>query len=176
MKALVFIFLLMTTSLFSQDWFKSQVGTGPGNCGPACVAMSIEYSTGEIVSVEDIRNEIGYTRKNGATDFEELTAVLDSHNIEYNLLDSYKLAFNLNRIYILLVDTIYITTKPYNYNGRHYIILNGIDGFYYKVQDPLTKNEVKYKIMDIRRALKGYPIIEVIGENRTHTQGRAFVF
>ena len=63
-------------------WFKSQIDTGSGNCGPACAAMIIQRD-GTDITVEAARDIIGYKIEDGATSISELTYILQQYHIGY---------------------------------------------------------------------------------------------
>jgi len=162
MRIIAFIFLLMTTLLYSQIIHKTQLGTGPGNCGPTCVAMAIEYSTGEKVTVEAVRQAMGgYVRSDGSTSIEDLIEVLGKYGIEFNLLYEHQLQLD-EAVYIMLVDTTFLTERKYSYAGGHYILISKSYVFHYVVQDPLLEDETIYRVDRVRAALKAFPIIEIM--------------
>lgn len=151
------LLLFLTINLYSLDWYKSQEGTGIGNCGPACVSMAVLWSTGWDIPVSYIRNYIiGYTNWDGSTDIYQLYYAISQYTIcaLFEINDLKNLTFNEN-IYIILIDTKYISNKLYDYEGGHYIILYEKIGNYFLVNDPLKNSKnVAYKINEIKEALK----------------------
>lgn len=140
--------MFVTPMLHSQEWAKTQLGTGIGNCGPTCAAMIVE-SQGIPITVEEARSVIGYSRENGATSMMELSLILDRYNIDYAYLNDIELYEN--GFMIVLVNMEHITSKPHNYDGGHYLVIYGIEGFYYKVIDPLSKDPQLYMIEDVNK-------------------------
>jgi hypothetical protein len=122
----IILFFLLTSSLFSysQEWHKYQIGTGIGNCGPAAVAMSIQWATGLDVSVQSVRSEIGYTHPLGSTTFEELLNVLKlykltAYMVDFSSIQQMKNLITNNSILIVVVDL----NLLYGEEGGHYIVL-----------------------------------------------------
>lgn len=183
MKRLV-LALILLLSVFSisatdtegeTEWYRTQVGSGVGNCGPACTAMAINWSTVYEVTVERVREFIGYTRPSGATDFMELTSAMRYWEVPYDIeivltLQGLKdLVDRDNLIAIVLIDTEGITYNPseifgrnYDYNGGHYIVLNEVVSSYFIVQDPMPYGaDRRYHVDEVWNAMKDQRIILV---------------
>jgi hypothetical protein len=160
-KFLILFLLLASCSFSDPAWYRSQIGTGVGNCGPATVAMATSWATNTSVSVSRARNYIGYTNKNGATSFDELVRCLKKFNVVvYYLrpqdfsLNNIKYYLSKNGLIIILIETIFIENRTYGYKGGHYIILSGIDKGNFIVQDPLAgKPDSFYNINQVWKAL-----------------------
>jgi hypothetical protein len=157
------------------EWYRTQVGSGIGNCGPACVSMSIEWSTEFHISVEEVRDFIGYTRPTGGTDFMELSSAMRNWDVPYDIeivssLTGLKdLVDRDDLIIIVLINTAGITYSPtdifgrnYKYNGGHYIVLNKVISNYFVVQDPMPYgSDRRYHVDEVWNAMKDRRIIIV---------------
>lgn len=151
-KFLCILFLVLSITVYSQDWSKIQLGTGTGNCGPATVAMIIERS-GKQITVQQARSVIGYKQPSGATSFNELKTILNRYNIQFSNieLESYS-----HGVMIILLDMSKISSKKYSFFvGRHYIVIFGKIGNYYRVYDPLIKGEQRYLIEEVIKSKTG---------------------
>ncbi len=63
------------------DWYKTQYGTGAANCGPALVAMALLWARDVDMTVQAVRDEIGWPYDDGATSFDDLRASLRRHKV-----------------------------------------------------------------------------------------------
>jgi len=158
---LIFIsFNISTNSLNTHDnttWYKSQIDTGIGNCGPACAAMLIQRS-GVDITVEMARKLIGYKASDGATNTFELMYILQQYRIKYRLLKNLDQYFGYG-VVLVVINTKYISNRGYSYSGGHYIIITGIiNNNYYLVHDPLTGPNKMYKISEVKKASYWKPI------------------
>ena len=177
-KAIVFAFLLLAVcNLFSEEydgeWYKTQVGTGLGNCGPACVSMSITWATHHDITVQEVRNLIGYSRPDGGTDFNELSYALKYWRVAYDIevvssLNGLKdLVGREDLIAIVLIQTGGITYdeetlfgKNYDLDVGHYIILSEINSNYFVVKDPLPGgSNRRYHAEEVWASLKDRRVI-----------------
>lgn len=110
------------------DWYRTQFGTGVGNCGPALVSMAILWARGIDVGVQNICREIGYPRPDGGLSLEDLQRPLTRHGVSI-------------RSAILESDD----------DGGHYILVKGysLDRRYFVVYDPYPadweKNSLRYE-------------------------------
>lgn len=154
----IFIIILLTISLFinphsydNSSWYKSQINTGIGNCGPASVAMIIQRS-GINVEVKDIRNLIGYKIKDGSTSIKDLLFILNQYYIDTKILKSIDQYYGYG-ILLILINTKYLSNKEYSYSGGHYIIIAGKTENYFIVNDPLSGPNKLYKISEIKSAI-----------------------
>jgi hypothetical protein len=196
MKRLALLFLLiMTVALTAPGtdadeneenvgtgWYKTQVGTGIGNCGPASAAMGIKWSTGDEVSVQDVRGFIGYSRPDGSTDFLELCSALRNYGASYELIIVSSLTGLKNLIElddliaIVLIDTEHIEydiekdvldpkeifDRNYDYEVGHYIVLGDVVSNYFVIQDPLPPGENRrYHVEEVWNALRDRRIIVI---------------
>ena len=163
--SLVFILIIISIFCHAQSWHKTQIGTGKGNCGPATVAMSILWSTGEDYSVKKIRSEIGYTIKNGATRWLSLLNTLHLYKVEANIytikdLEDLKKIVNYNNsIVIIKIDMLKIPI--YKDAGSHYIIIYDLFANLFAVADPLNNPDIFYSIYSVWSAIKDMKIIRV---------------
>ncbi len=183
MKKIILILALVVLLIFpiySQDkdeeWYRTQVGTGSdGNCGPASVAMTILWSTEYNISVEQVRNYIGYTRPDGATDFMELAEAMRNWDVPYDieiiqsLVGLKSLVDRKDLMAIVLIDTKGITYDPdgkfnrnYSLEVGHYIVLNEVYSSYFVVQDPMPGgHDRRYHVDEVWNSLKDHRVILV---------------
>lgn len=147
-KIFLYLLLFLSVVVYPQDWSKQQLGTGIGNCGPACAAMLVERS-GQHITVEQAREIIGYRQSDGATSFEDLKKILRHYNLSFSSirLEDYRVG-----VMIVLLDMSLIVDKLHDYNGRHYVVIFGIRGRYYRVYDPLVRGEQLYPIDKVQEA------------------------
>ena len=78
---LALLFGGFTGTVQADDWYKTQFGTGLGNCGPACAAMAIHWATGEPVTVEQIRDQIGEPNGSRATSLVHQKDAIDAFDV-----------------------------------------------------------------------------------------------
>lgn len=174
------IFSIISFSLCADDngeWYRTQVGSGIGNCGPACVSMSIAWATGSDIAVETVRNYIGYTRIDGATDYLELASALRRWNVPYDIeiVSSLQGLIDLvdrgDLIAVVLVDTAGISInatfgKNYDFSGGHYVVLTEVISNYFVVQDPIPPGiDRRYHIDEVWDSLRDRRIIIVRNYN-----------
>lgn len=117
----------------TRSWYKTQVGTGIGNCGPTVVAMIIERS-GPKTTVQQIRAQLPPGPANGAT-YNDLLEILNTYRIRYYWLNGIS-EWNGDGILMVAINPIRISAAPYEYNGGHYILLVGRTEENYIVNDP----------------------------------------
>lgn len=133
-----------------RDWYRTQYGTGIGNCGPAVVSMAVSWSSGESVSVEEIRAEIGYPVADGSTSFSDLTASLERHGVPFaftpvSAVEDIASIVDRGHIALVLIDSGTIPTgdglfgRYYDDAEGHYIIVKGYssDARYVVAYDPM---------------------------------------
>jgi len=165
--------LLLTASFgFSQTtWYRTQLNTGVGNCGPACVAMAVAWINNPSITVQEVRKFIGYKRKDGSTSMEELVRALDNYSIDNNLiplasLESLRDILKIKGVIVIVSlnpamiskaipkDLVY--GRPYEYKEKssHFIILEDLDSEYFVVQDPLANKDRRYLIIEVLAAMK----------------------
>jgi len=183
MRKLIFTLILLLGVTFTlpivadsdNEWYRTQVGSGIGNCGPASVAMTINWSTEHDVTVEVVREFIGYSRPNGSTDFMELASAMRNWKVPYDIeivtsLTGLKdLVDRENLIAIVLIATDRITYNPneifgrnYKYNGGHYIVLSEVVSSYFVVQDPMPHGaDRRYHIDEVWAAMEDRRVILV---------------
>lgn len=167
-RLLFLLFLFFSFNSFGETWYKSQIGTGLGNCGPASVAMAIEWSTGEKVSVEQIRKEIGYSSIDGATSFYILGQTLKQYKVDFIILSKITLNHFIdivksNVLIIVCLNTNIIDKardnskfgRIYDMKSNHYIIIKGIFDKYFKVEDPFNSPDRYYKISQVWEGMGG---------------------
>ena len=171
-KILIILFFLISFKVFSEfNWYKTQRDTGIGNCGPACVAMSLKWYTGSDFEVEFIRSLLGYRNYDGSTSIEELNRIINIYAKSFIIKnkDLSSLTFK-DTIYIVNINTVFISENPlpkfgrdYKYFGGHYIILHKKQQDYFVVNDPYTKLGANYfyKISDVEKALRRNKIIQI---------------
>jgi ABC-type bacteriocin/lantibiotic exporter with double-glycine peptidase domain len=169
-KILALLVLLVPLCCTAQTrWYRTQVGTGVGNCGPACVAMAVAWINQPDITVQEVRKFIGYKRKDGSTSSEELVRALDFYSIDNTLislesLESLRDILKIRGVIVIISLTPSIVSKaikgdnvygrPYEYNGTHFIILEAVDSEYFVVQDPLANKDRRYLIKEVLAAMK----------------------
>jgi PKD repeat protein len=149
------------------DWYKTQFETGIwGNCGPACVAMAVHWSTGEYITVEKSREEIGMPYPKGALSYDNMLDNFKLHKMtafkqKAETFEDIKKVIDKGRIVIISFDTTYIrhtdgdktkvfTHRYYPDTTGHYIVLKGysLDRSYFIAYDPIPgdwqSNEPRY--------------------------------
>jgi len=157
------IFFFIGTLSFSEPpyWYKTQHNTGVyGNCGPTCDAMGIQYATTLDFTVEKIRDEIGLTRIDGSTDFDELKKELKHYgvnlfDVELNGIKNIEDITADEDILIVLVNLDVIPSKA-NVGrglGNHYFIISGVQGNNFIVQDPYNGPDVLFNRDVVWKAL-----------------------
>jgi hypothetical protein len=157
-KKTVFILMLIISVVNlngqNKDWWKGQVGTGPGNCGPACAAMAIKWAKKVDIKVEQIRKIIGYSRPDGATSFDELTVAMLKYGVKSymkehsTLKDLIDLVSHKKNIVIVCLTLKYVDKsdgnqfgRNHNFDGGHYIVLVDYIGGYFVCQDPMPNGD-----------------------------------
>lgn len=161
MRGIIFILILLlalftTTNVGSEeelieidDWYKTQIGTGIGNCGPASTAMAIYWSTGRDLSVQRVRRYIGNPYAEGAVTFFNIMGALnhwgaDARYQTFNSLEEVEDALDRSSIIMFLFKTsaVEITDgsqygRTYSYNGGHYAIIHDHYRDWFVVNDPM---------------------------------------
>jgi hypothetical protein len=171
----VFEFLLFVSPLPARlsaepeyDWYKTQYNTGMyGNCGPAAIGSAIRWSTGEDLTVEEVRAEIGMPYPNGAVDYDNLLGQLSRHHAPaekqplggmfdiFGVIDSGGLvvvSFNCGRIRLTDRDeTTDFFDRYYPDATGHYLLIKGytLDRRYFIVYDAIPGewdlNDTRYR-------------------------------
>ncbi len=149
------------------DWYKTQFETGIwGNCGPACVAMVVHWATGDDITVEESREEIGMPYPKGALTYENMIANFTLHRLvsfkkKATLFKDISEVIDDGHVAIILFDTTYIrpvkgdkrtvfTDRYYPDTTGHYVVIKGysLDEKYFIVYDPIPgdwqENEPRY--------------------------------
>lgn len=166
---LVFFVLFLSIDSSAQfSWYKSQLETGIGNCGPACVAMAVGWSKGRVVSVQEVRSIIGYRVSDGSTSFAELMFALDSYNVPYTtrtITSRQDLLSVRPNVFIIGVVMKGITNRGYDYSEGHYLLITGVRGRDLIVQDPLGGPDRYYNATEVWKSLRSSQVI-VISEGR----------
>jgi hypothetical protein len=163
----ILMLLLIVLSLSGFAWYKTQIGTGIGNCGPASVAMAIDWAyQRNKVSVEEVRSIIGYKTLDGTTSLLELKSALDYHRVKnigvvVTTLDELKKFVGRRSSFITSIRTGYITNRKYSYNGGHFILVTGVYKDFFIVQDPLGGEDQMYSIKEVWNAMEYKNIILV---------------
>ncbi len=166
---LVLFMLIFCINLSAQfSWYKSQLETGIGNCGPACVAMAVGWSKGRVVSVQDVRSVIGYRVSDGSTSLTELMFALDSYNVPYTMrriASRQDLLSVRPNVFIIGVVMKGITNRGYDYSEGHYLLVTGVRGRDLIIQDPLGGPDRYYNATEVWKSLRSSQVI-VISEGR----------
>jgi ABC-type bacteriocin/lantibiotic exporter with double-glycine peptidase domain len=176
-KIVVFLlFLLISISVFAApQWYKTQIGTGIGNCGPASVSMVMMWSAGINLTVQEIRQITGSPYDEwGSLDFSDLDKVLQKYNIPFKDLkdvESNTLVKSLLgwTLLIVVLDDSKIKEKNYNYDGNHYVVISGMKGNNFIVQDPWGGPDQLYNMEEVWDAMP-YKEMIVIFHPRWHQE------
>lgn len=184
-KILFFLILLLSIFLIIRslpadnqkidDWYKTQVGTGFGNCGPASVAMAIYWSTGKDLTVQKVRDFIGWPHKNGATAYYHLMRALKhwktvAYYKEFSSLEEIEDCLKRSKIILFCYNTKDVDIsdgskygRTYSYNGGHYSIIYGYYRDWFVVNDPMFggKDRLYFK-NNILSYLKKVIVIEKV--------------
>ena len=153
--------LLLSLTLYSQitswKYYKSQINTGIGNCGPTCAAMAIYWSNNIDVSVQKLRSIIGYKTPDGNTTIEDLQFLLNFYVVKnelytFNRISELKDFVNNNKLAIILIQTKFF--KDYGFDASHFIILSAVlDQKTYRVQDPLLGPDREFDMPTLQKAV-----------------------
>lgn len=165
------------------DWYKTQFGTGLGNCGPAAAAMAVYWATGADVTVEEIRDDIGEPNHSRAVSPDHLKTAIDgrgapSRYIELGSMQDLHGIIDSGRIAILWIHTGWLSPSEGDVTatriGRyfedecgHYIVLKGytLDGRYYITYDPIPggwyTNDQRYADGTMLGKDRYYPVSEL---------------
>lgn len=182
MKNKILALLVLLVPLFctaQTKWYRTQAGTGLGNCGPAVVAMAIAWTQSSDITVAQVRKEIGYTGKDGGTSFEQLIKILEAHNVDNTLVKLQGLAALRDLIELPGVMAIVMLNpsliskakdgyygRTYYFDGQHYIVLEAIESEFFVVQDPMPKsNDRRYLIEEVWAAMKDKRVIIIRNPN-----------
>jgi ABC-type bacteriocin/lantibiotic exporter with double-glycine peptidase domain len=153
------LFILVFVSCFScfgndgkndgDWWYKTQMGTGPGNCGPASAAMAVQWATGKNISVQKARNVIGWPVSNGAIGIRHITKILNYFKasfkqVEINTIKDIDKYLAEGNIIIVLFNTKTISKtdgskygRTYNEAVGHYIVMYKSYRDFWVVNDPM---------------------------------------
>jgi uncharacterized protein YvpB len=123
------------------------------------------WADGTDVSVQAIRKIIGWPAANGATGFDDLDRALSKYNVPYKDIaakgvESIRWLLNWNLV-IIVIDASKIKEKNYEYNNGHFVVLSGVSGNNFIVQDPWGGPDQKYNIMEVWRAMTYKELIVV---------------
>lgn len=167
------------------DWYKTQYGTGPANCGPALVSMAILWARGQDIPVESIRGEIGWPYEDGATSFDDLLGALRRHRVQTStpsISSPSGLVSVLDRGHIAMVlirsglipkvqgdPSRNLVGRYYDDDEGHYVIVKGysLDRRYFVVYDP-------YPVDWDTNALRYSDGATMIGKNRYYPAADLF--
>jgi hypothetical protein len=167
------------------DWYKTQWGTGYANCGPALVSMAILWSRGKDISVQDIREEIGYPYDDGAVSFDNLKDALIRHKVPFTspeLSGSADLRRILDRGHIALMliqsggigkadgnPVTDLVGRYYDDDQGHYVLVKGytLDKGFFVVYDP-------YPVDWESNSLRYGDDTSMIGKNRYYPTEQLF--
>jgi len=168
------IFLFSSQSILSTPiyWHYYQLDfAGLGNCGPACVAMVYTYHTGDLIHLKEVQKHIPVRSKDGSSTLQGLSHALKGLEIPNEIVDLpevdnksfYNKDFMFSEyLYIINIDTKFILNKEYSYEGGHYVVAFDYFDGYYKIADPLHKEDVVwYYGEDLIKALKYDKVIRV---------------
>ncbi len=168
------------------EWYKTQFNTGlNGNCGPASVAMGIQWATGTNVNVRSVRSQIGLPSEDGAIGFNHMISIFNKYKMRDRLQtihspeDLFRIIENGDIAIILIHSGKIKKTKSniqqtlfdryYNDSVGHYIIIKGysLDKEYFVTYDPIPgdwwQNSVRYS-----------DGVSMIGKNRYYSAEEIF--
>ena len=134
------------TSEEIESWYKGQLGTGLGQCGPACVAMIIERS-GPDTTIAQIRAQLPDGPADGATRYDDLLDIINTYGIYYEWLNGLS-KWNGEGIVMIAVNPYYVPEVAYDYNGGHYLLIVGETETHYIVNDPMVGSPIRYYSKD----------------------------
>jgi hypothetical protein len=165
------------------DWYKTQYGTGLGNCGPAAAAMAVHWATGADVSVEEIRDDIGEPNNSRAVSLDHLKTAIDGRGVpsrytEVSSVEELHGVIDSGRIAILWIHTGWLSPSEgdvtstrigryYEDECGHYIVLKGytLDDQYFITYDPIPggwyTNDKRYVDGTMLGKDRYYPVPEV---------------
>lgn len=167
------------------DWYKTQYGTGYANCGPAVVSMAVLWSRGHDVTVQSIREEIGYPYDDGAVSFDNLSDALQRHKVKFETPqlsgpDDLRRILDRGHIALLLIqDSVIekvqgdpvkdIVGRYYDDDEGHYVLVKGytLDGGNFIVYDP-------YPVDWESNSLRYGDEVSMIGKNRFYPAKQLF--
>jgi hypothetical protein len=167
------------------DWYKTQFGTGTANCGPALVSMALLWARGIDISVQAVRDEIGYPYEDGSTSFDDLRDSLARHRVVVRspeLAEEKDLMSVVDRGHLALVlirsgqiekvrgdPSNNMVGRYYDDDEGHYVIVKGysLDRRYFVVYDP-------YPVDWESNSLRYGDDISMIGKNRYYSAQQLF--
>lgn len=155
------------------DWYKTQMGTGFGNCGPASAAMSIYWAAGKDLTVQTVRNFIGWPYEDGATTYYNLMSALRHWKIKayykkFENLKEIEECLDSKKIILFCYNTARVEIsdgskygRTYSYNGGHYSIIYDYYRDWFVVNDPMPGGRNRlYSKENILYSLKKVIVIE----------------
>jgi hypothetical protein len=167
------------------DWYKTQYGTGYANCGPANVSMAILWSRGQDVTVQTIRDEIGYPYDDGAVSMDNITDELGRHKVKFGTPqlgtpDDLRRIVDRGHIALVLIQSGAIEKvhgdpvtdlhgRYYDDDEGHYVLVKGytLDNGYFVVYDP-------YPVDWESNSLRYGDEVSMIGKNRYYSAPQLF--
>jgi hypothetical protein len=174
---IVLMFFLCSSCYTKEEngdwWYKTQMGTGPGNCGPASAAMAVQWSTSKNITVQKARNVIGWPAKNGGIAPFHISLILKYFNVPHKIVDTVSIE-NIDKylsegnIVIILFNTKTISKtdgskygRTYNDSVGHYIVLYKSYRDFWVVNDPMQGGDGRlYSKKEIFKSI--YPEIVII--------------
>ena len=173
------------------NWYKTQHGTGlNGNCGPASIAMGIQWARGLDIPVRTLRTEIGMPYEDGSITFRNMIDTFRRYKVTAKLRTVSKVGeirqiIASGKPVIILLHTSKLERNKgkiqTNVFGRyytdevgHYMIIKGFseDGKYFAVYDPIPGdwylNSIRYSDgVSMIGKNRYYPADEVFGALKT---------
>jgi len=147
----------------AHEWYRYQGESDSNNpsrnsdCGPACVAMAIQFTTQQRISIKDISKVIGHS---GTTALSELKKPLKHWGVSYTVLDRLEDVIQAvnQRSHIVICpvrmsafsygpdrdgvssSSVHHFSKYRTYEGGHFLVVKGFssDGKWVIVYDPLV--------------------------------------
>jgi hypothetical protein len=165
------------------DWYKTQFGTGLGNCGPAAAAMAVYWSLGEDIAVEEIRDDIGEPNNSRAVSLGHLKTAIDGRGVsarytELSSIEELRSIIDSDQIAILWIHTGWLSPSEgdvtatrigryYEDECGHYIVVKGytLDSRYFITYDPIPggwyTNDQRYSDGTMLGKDRYYPVLEI---------------
>ena len=112
--------------------------------------MAIGWSTQQDISIAQVRELIGYKIADGSTSFEELLCALNYFGVSASIKKINSLQGLISHgVCIIDLEAKGISNRKYDYEGNHYVLITGVEGDYFVVQDPLSGPDQLYDQQEV---------------------------
>ena len=125
--------------------------------------MSVEWS-GQEVTVEEVRERIGYRVADGRTDYDELVEAIESYGLHVSVLRVYfknQLLDLIRSVDTLVIIKVSLEKLDYEENGGHYIIVYDYFADLIAAADPLKSPDIYYSTNKVWNAINDPRVIVV---------------